>query len=174
MTAIQNVQDFQYYQIKLNTIYYITSTKKMKGEIYTREQMKEIFKTLIPLYSNLFSYFKNIYENKKNDIDYEYDYICNSINFNENIFKFNKELKEKKLNKFNRISNLMNDINTIKRIVLGIPNPFGFSICQTIEHFTYYINCNIDEIEKENEEIKLKLIEIIKNLYKIIMKIELN
>lgn len=171
MAAIQN---FQIYQIKLNEINTKIEISKMNNKTYTREEINEIFKTLIPLYSNLFSYFKNIYENKKNNIDYDYDYICNSINFNENIFKINEELKRKKLTEYNIILELMNDINSIKRIVLRIPDPYALSISQTIKHFNNFANYYLNDIKKENEETKLKLIEIIENLYKIIMKIELN
>lgn len=173
MSAIQNVQDFEKYQSKLNIIINLIENNK-NNKNYTREQINEIFKTLIPLYSNLFSYFKNIYENKKNNIDYDYDYICNSINFNENMFKFNKEMKQKKLNEYNIILELMNDINSIKRIVSRVPNPFGLSISKTIKHFSNYINYYINDIKKEDEETQRKLINIINDLYEIISKIELN
>jgi len=169
MSAFQNVQDFQKYQSKLNIIINLIENDE-NNKNYTREQINEIFKTLIPLYSNLFSYFKNIYENKKNNVDYDYDYITNSINFNENILKFNEKIKQKKLNEYNIISDLMNDINTIKRIVLRIPEPSGLSISKTIKHFSNYINYYINEINKENEEIKRKLINIINDLYETIFK----
>ena len=172
MAAIQNIQDFQYYQIKLNGIITKIEINKMNNINYTIENKNEIFKTLIPLYSNLFSYFKNEYENKKNNIDYDYDFITNSINFNENIFKFNKEMKQRELIEYNIISNLMNDINLIKRIVLNLPYPFKVNLLEMIKHLFNFINYNINEINKENEEIKLNLIEIIENLYKTIMKIE--
>ena len=161
--------EIQKYQSKLNIIINLIENNE-NNKNYTREQINEIFKTLIPLYSNLFSYFKNIYENKKNNIDYDYDYICNSINFDENTFKFNKEIKQKKLNEYNIISEIMNDINTIKRIVLRIPDPYGLSISKTIKHFSNYINYYINEINKENEETKRKLINIINDLYETISK----
>lgn len=164
MSISQDVQDFQNYQSKLNIIMNLIENNE-NNKNYTREQLNEFFKTLIPLYSDLYSYFKNIYENKKNNVDYDYDYIVNSINFNENIFKFNKEMKQKKLNEYNIISDLMNDINTIKRIVLRVPDPFGLSISKTIKHFSNYINYYINEINKENEETKRKLINIINNIY---------
>lgn len=169
MTAIQN---FQKSQIKLNSIITKIEINKMNNINYTIENKNEIFKTLIPLYSNLYNYFKNEYENKKNDIDYDYDFITNSIN--NNIYSINEKMKRKNLIEYNIISNLMNDINLIKRIVLRIPNPFKVNLLEMIKHLFNFINYNINEIDKENEEIKLNLIEIIENLYETIIKIESN